>query len=59
MTHGRDLRNKLALLEDKIYIIGGPGFYAESYNYLDKKWDKLTSYEKYIHDDNLDSWACT
>lgn len=58
MKYGRDLRNKILLQEDKIYIMGGSHFVCEVYNYIDRKWTTLKSYEKVVKD-SLDSWACT
>ena len=57
MKHGRDLRNKIALQEDRVLIMGGSQYICESYNYIDKKWSTLKSYEKGAKD-SLDSWAC-
>ena len=59
MKTGRDLRNKIMLHEDKIYIIGGPQYICEVYNYIDKKWIQIKSYERLMMKDSLDSWACT
>lgn len=59
MNHGRDLRNKIAMLEDKVYIMGGSQLACEAYNYIDKKWVPLKSYERLMMKDSLDSWACT
>jgi len=59
MKYGRDLRNKIAMYEDKIFIIGGSHFICEAFNYIDKKWVPLKSYERVMMKDSLDSWACT
>lgn len=58
MKYGRDLRNKISMYEDKIYIMGGAQMACEAYNYIDKKWVSLKSYDKAVRD-SLDSWACT
>ena len=57
MKNGRDLRNKIVLVEDRIFVIGGSNHLCESYNFIDKKWSALKGYSKHIKD-NLDSWMC-
>ena len=57
MKHGKDLRNKIALVEDRIFVMGGSNHVCESYNYIDKKWTPLKTYSKNVKD-NLDSWTC-
>ena len=57
MKQGRDLRNKIALQEDRVLIMGGSSNTCEAFNYIDRKWSALKSYEKATKD-SLDSWAC-
>ena len=59
MKNGRDLRNKIFSHDEDIFVIGGPGFNAESYNFLEDKWTDIKSYDKLMVQDNLDSWSAT
>ncbi len=58
MFHGRDLRNKIFLFEDKIYVIGGPEFLVDVFEPITGKWRKIKSYKKLIKD-NLDAWSAS
>jgi hypothetical protein len=55
MTEGRDLRNKIAMLNGRVYCIGGYNFKAEMYDFMNEEWIELPSY---LINDNLDSWSC-
>ena len=59
MKNGRDLRNKIFLQDEEIFVIGGPGFKSEIYNFLEDKWVEIKSYDKLMVQDNLDSWSAT
>lgn len=55
MTEGRDLRNKVAFFENKVYCVGGYNFKAEVLELGREGWEQLTTYPV---GDNLDSWSC-
>jgi N-acetylneuraminic acid mutarotase len=55
MTEGRDLRNKIAQYNGRVYCIGGYNFKAEMFEFQNEEWVELPSY---LINDNLDSWSC-
>ena len=55
MTEGRDLRNKVAFFDNKVYCVGGYTFKAEVLELGSEGWEQLTTYPV---GDNLDSWSC-
>lgn len=57
MGDGRDLRNKLVMLNGNVYAIGGNNCVAERYALKKGEWQMISSYKDFI-EDNLDSWSC-
>lgn len=55
MTEGRDLRNKVAVYDNKVYCVGGYNFKAEAFDLNTQEWMQLPNY---LVSDNLDSWSC-
>ena len=58
MPGGKDLRNKIIVVNGEAYTFGGNMLLGEKFSVNKNAWVTLSSYNELL-EDNLDSWACT